>query len=84
MKEEKVQEIMKKVMNVWEQRHKTGKFNMAVVEATYQSLRLSPHDDGLMRVISMETKKTHLVPYEIVILNGLKGTELENFPEEGK
>lgn len=82
MKEEKVQEIMKKVMNTWEKRHKAGKFNMVVVEATYKALRLSPHDDGLMRVVSMETKKTHLVPYEEVILNGLKGTELENFPEE--
>lgn len=83
MKEETVEKIMKRIINAWTARLPKGaKLSEDQLYAVRAALSIAPDDDGLKRVQSLETGKVHLVPYEHIILNGLKGSELEKFPEE--
>lgn len=80
MKPEKVNEIMSKVMEHWTKRLDINRMDKEKIKALRMSLLSSPYEDGFMRVVSMETQKTHLVPFEDVILFGLKGKDLEKYP----
>ena len=42
------------------------------------------HEDGKKRVSLLGDNKVHLVPIEDIILNGLRGTEIEKYPIEKK
>ena len=88
MQKEKVDEIMNKVVSEWKKRIPDGaKLSQEQIDMLRQCLSMSPHDDGLMRVTSFETGKTHLVPMEEMILYGLRGDKLEKYPllvENGK
>jgi len=75
--------IMQKVCNEWARRHKDG-VDPAKVAAVTMMVNNFPHADGKQRVTDISTGKTHLVPLEYIILHGLHGSELENFPEEKK
>jgi hypothetical protein len=82
MKEEKVNEIMQKVIETWVNRIDIKDIDISKVAAVRLSLLGSPHEDGFMRVESLENRKTYLVPFEYIILNGLNGKDLEKFPVE--
>ena len=84
MNEKKVQEIMNKIIKGWRKRHGQDiAFDPLKVAMVEETLRGSPHEDGLMRVTNMESPDvTHLVPMEYIILNGLKGNEVNKFPIE--
>ena len=79
MNKEKVDEILKKVTIEWE---KKGKVDKNFFHQFKIMLEKCPDEDGLKRVVSMETGKVYLVPYEYIILNGLKGDELNKFEVE--
>jgi hypothetical protein len=74
------QEIFEKVKKEWQ--HRSGNEN--INEDFLRSLIIfaDTNQDGKKRVISMRTGKTHLVPIERIILDGLKEEELEQFPVE--
>ena len=81
MKEEKVQEIMKDVVKIWENTLGKEKIDTEKVKAVTEVLRESPHEDGLMPVTSTaKNGKTHLVPLKDIILKGLRGDELGKYP----
>jgi len=93
MKKETVDKILKKVIAEWRERIKKGtydnisksaKIDKTFLESIRRMLVKCPDDDGKKRVESMETGKTHLVPYEQIILYGLKGTDLYKYPLEKK
>jgi hypothetical protein len=84
MNPKKVNEIMSKVVKVWLNKNSKKIIDFEKVEAVRQILIGSPHEDGFMRVQHIETGKVHLVPFEEIILNGLKGKDLEKFPVEKK
>jgi hypothetical protein len=85
MNKEKADEIMKKIQNHW---NRTAPPNVKVSEEQLLMIRVMlnscPDEDGLKRVTSMETGKTHLVPYEDIILFGLRGDNLDKYPIEKK
>ena len=89
MKRKKVEEIIKKIEKVWTDRLKSGYYenikpatrvDKSFLESIRKMLLQCPDDDGYKRVADMSTGLTHLVPYEMIILDGLKGTELHKFP----
>ena len=82
MKPKKVNEIMSKVMEYWiKTKHlDINKIDKEKIRAIRLSLLASPYEDGFMRITSMETQRTHLVPFEDIILFGLKGKELNKYP----
>lgn len=82
MEEEKVNEIMNKVISVWIKRHGITQIDPQKIEAVKKVLKESPHNDGLMRVQMIGGRTTHLVPFEDIILNGLKGEDIERYPME--
>ena len=83
MNEEKVDEIMSKIVPIWTDRHGIENLDKRKVEHVRMVLSSSPHNDGYMRVQSMaDPKTTHLVPFEIIILEGLKGEDLDKYPVE--
>jgi len=85
MEKEKVKEILKKVEKVWKQRYPNHQKKLNIrLKQLEQVLTMSPHDDGYMRVSLAGENKVHLVPFEEMILNGLKGTDLHKYPIEEK
>ena len=69
---------MSKVMKEWIRRYGLENLDPAKTKATRDMLLLSPHEDGLMRVNLIGNDKTYLIPFEDIILNGIKGEEIEN------
>lgn len=84
MQEKKVNEIMDRICAEWEKKFGKENLNPLTIEATRDSLRMSPHEDGLMRVSVGFDGETHLVPYEDIILHGLKGEDVAKYPVEQK
>jgi len=84
MQEEKVTEIMGRICAGWEKKFGKDKLNPITIEATRESLRRSPFDDGFMRVSVGFSGEVHLVPFEDIILKGLKGEDVEKYPVEQK
>ena len=82
MKEEKANEIFERVKKEWIKRHGEKNLNPAILNTLKKSLLSIPDDDGNKRVKSLSTGKTHLVPIERIILNGLRGDELDKYPVE--
>jgi hypothetical protein len=77
MKPKKVNEIMSKVMKEWIRRYGVDKIDPRKLKATRDMLLLSPHEDGFMRVQLIEgSGEVYLVPFEDIILNGLKGKDV--------
>ena len=85
MKQKKVKQIVKKIEKVWTKRYPNQKKRLKTrLRQLEQVLKLSPYNDGFMRVSLVENKETHLVPFEEIILNGLRGSELHKYPIEGE
>lgn len=82
MEKKKVNEIMIRVITEWERRYGKDKIDYNKVRLLEKILSLSPHEDGFMRVTSLEDGKIRLVPFEKIILEGLHGKELDKFPIE--
>jgi len=82
MEPKKVNEIMSKVMEFWIQRHGLQNIDPGKIQATRNMLLMSPHNDGLMRVSVIGEEKPHLVPFEDIILYGLKGEDAKKYPIE--
>ena len=89
----KVNEILEKVQEEWTKRLKNGYYtnvpkkanvDKSFLETLRKMLKKCPDEDGFKRVMSVETGKTHLVPYTDIILNGLKGTELHKYTIENE
>lgn len=74
---------MSKVLGVWDERHGLENCKIEVVESLFKVLLLSPHKDGLMRVSLIEdSNDTYLVPFEDIILFGLKGEEVAEYGKD--
>lgn len=73
---------MKKVIKEWTERYDFDNIDPVKIKMTRDMLLLSPHEDGFMRVSLAGTKDVYLVPVEDIILNGLKGDELEKYEKE--
>jgi hypothetical protein len=85
MKPRKVNEIMSKVMKEWIRRYGVDKIDPRKLKATRDMLLLSPHEDGFMRVQLIEgSGEVYLVPFEDIILNGLKGEDVEKYQIENE
>jgi hypothetical protein len=79
----KVNEIMSKVMKGWAKRYDLNHIDPAKVKALRDMLLLSPHEDGFMRVQLIEgSGAVYLVPFEDIILNGLKGEDVKKHKKE--
>jgi len=74
--------IVKNCVKEWNKRGK--KIDPGFPEFLEKTLLDCPDEDGNKRVTMFGTDDVHLVPYEHMILNGLQGTEVENFPIEKK
>ena len=59
--------------------HGKDNLNPNTINSIKNMLKVIPDDDGCKRVTDMETGKTHLVPIEDIVLNGLKGNELYKY-----
>jgi hypothetical protein len=70
---------MKKVTEEWSKR---GTLDKTFLDFFRKFLSDCPDNDGLKRVTYLPTGKTYLVPYEDLILYGLKGNEVTRYPEE--
>lgn len=84
MNEKKAKEIMDKCKKYWEEQHPGQKVSEEFLSAHEDFLKECPDEDGLKRVHCIETNKVHLVPYEEIMLHGLKGADLSKFPVEGE
>jgi len=83
MKEEKAQEIMSKVLSYWDDQLGIQNCDARIIQGTYKSLLLSPHEDGFMRITGFSSSKAiHLVPFEDIILFGLSGSDIESYEQE--
>jgi len=82
MEPQKVNEIMSKVMAFWIQRHGVQNIDPGKIQAIRNMLLMSPHNDGKMRVTVIGEKEAHLVPFEDIILYGLKGEDAKKYPIE--
>jgi hypothetical protein len=74
------EEMFNEIVVEWIARHGKEKLDPEKLEATRQLLLSLPDDRVYKSVVSMETGKTHLVPIKDIILNGLKGWELDKYP----
>lgn len=83
MKKEIAEQIYKKIYDEWVNRYGKENLDNDQLEALRNFILECPDDDGYKRVTNMTTGKTHLVPYEDIILHGLKGSELNKYPLEG-
>lgn len=79
MNTDKVEEIMSKVLSKWDDRFGVENCSAETVFYTYQTLLLSPHEDGCMPVQLIGGEQLHKIPMEEIILFGLKGEEVEQF-----
>jgi hypothetical protein len=79
MNKKKADEIFNKVKAEWIKRHEEVNLDPEKLKQLKMVLKHCPDEDGLKRV-SVIGGKTHLVPYEEIILNGLKGTDVEKYP----
>ena len=82
MEQETAEKIYKEIETEWIKRHDKEKLDPEKLRAIKKMLEVIPDEDGNKRVTSMETGKTHLVPIKEIILNGLKGNELNKYPEQ--
>jgi hypothetical protein len=76
MSPKKVNEIMSKVLKEWINRYGVDKLDPKKIKYTRKMLLMSPHEDGFMRVELIEEDGAYLVPFEDIILNGLKGEDI--------
>ena len=86
MHQANVNKIIKKVITGWQDRlPREAKILPEQIDSLRWALKQSPYEDGNARVKSLVTGKTYLVPYEEIILNGIKGNELNKYPiDDGK
>ncbi len=79
----KVNEVMQKLREGWRKKQSKGaKLDYIFLKAIRKLLVMCPDEDGKKRVKDLETGKTHLVPIEEMMLNGLKQQDLKNYPIE--
>ena len=84
MNPQKVNEIMQKLREGWRKKASEGaRLDYIFLKGIRKLLEMCPDEDGLKRVLDGATGKTHLVPIEDMILNGLKQQDLKNYPVEG-
>jgi len=82
MTPEKVNEIMGKVIIEWIKRYGTN-LDPQKIKIIREMLLQSPHEDGFMRVqLIEEGGEIYLVPFEDIILNGLKGEDVKKYEKE--
>jgi hypothetical protein len=79
MKEETMNRILNIVVKEWIKQYGLLNIDPIKLARIKRILQISPHDDGFMPVKSLETGKTHKVPFEDIILKGLKGNELKKY-----
>lgn len=84
MTPKKANEIMNKVVKEWIRIHGVNRLDPVKIKAVMDMLLLSPHEDGFMRVEVVEREGVYLVPFEDIILYGLKGEEIVNKYEKEK
>lgn len=79
---EKADEIWEKVREEWIKRYGEENLDSRMMELTKKMIRVLPDKDGRKRITSVNTLKTHLVPVEEIILNGINEENLQKYPEE--
>ena len=83
MNQEAADKIMDKIEKEWAVRYEG--YDLSHNLNMLRLMLLScPDEDGFKRVTLIENGKTYLVPYEDIILNGLKGDEIASKYEEEK
>lgn len=82
MNKELAKKIYKEVENEWIKKYGKENLDPEKLRVIKQVLEEIPDDDGNKRVTDMETGKTHLVPIKDIILKGLRGDCLNEYPEE--
>jgi hypothetical protein len=80
LKPEIAEELYNEILTEWIARHGKEKLDPEKLEATRQTLLSLPEDKVYKSVVNMSTGKTHLVPIKDIILNGLRGWELDKYP----
>jgi len=80
MKEEKVDEIMTEVEAEWKKRYGEEAIDPMRIEKVREALSMSPNENGIMPCYNTDTGKHHAVPMKDIILDGLKGSELDKYP----
>jgi len=83
MREAKINEIMNNVEQAWIQEYGKENIDYSKLELVRGGLKSCPHEDGLMPC-TLLGGKTHLVPIEYIILNGLEGKDIDLFPLQGE
>lgn len=76
----KADEIFNNIVKEWIKRYGYKQLNQKTLVELKILLHALPDEDGCKRCVSLETGKTHLVPVEKIILEGLRGDELHKFP----
>lgn len=84
MKPENVNKIMSKIIKVWIEKYSIDNLDKRKIEAVRKVMLLSPHEDGFMRVQLTGEEDVYLIPFEDIILNGLKGSEVKKYGTETK
>lgn len=79
---EKQQGIFEKVKSAWEER--VGKGNVDEEGLRRIIIVADTDKDGLKRISLIGSDKVHLVPIEEIILNGLKGTDIDKYPVDDR
>lgn len=69
--------IFNKILNVWEKR--VGKGNVDDKRLVQIIMMADIHGDGKKRI--KIDGETHLVPIEDIMLHGIKGTDVLNYPK---
>jgi len=74
--------IYKEIENEWIKRYGKQNLDKEKLRVMKVLLKEIPDNDGNKRVTDMVTGKTYLVSIKDIILNGLRGDNLKQYPEE--
>ena len=82
MKKEKAEQIYTEIEAEWIKKHGKENLNQEFLAKLRKVIPMMPADEnGNKLVTNMDTGKSHLVPIKDIILKGLKGEDVCNYPE---
>jgi len=74
--------IYSEIEDEWTKKYGKENLDPEKLRAIKEVIKEIPDEDGNKRVTDMETGKTHLVPVKDIIIKGLHGDCLKEYPEE--